>query len=80
MASCGDQEVIRNGVWWTNEKENIFIFVVSTVSADGLAPLGARTSAGTVMTRSYTYMGLALDWPNTVQRHNLGQFSWKSFQ
>ena len=32
-------------------KENLFIFSVSTVPADGLAPLGARTSAGTVMTK-----------------------------
>ena len=33
------------------------IFVVSTVPADGLAPLGARTSAGTEMRfGSFTYM------------------------
>ena len=29
-------------------------FSVSTVPADGLAPLGARTSAGTVMTKFAT--------------------------
>ena len=36
---------------------NMSEFVVSTVPADGLAPLGARPSAGTVMTniRSYIY-------------------------
>ena len=32
-------------------KDNIFISLVSTVNADGLAPSGARTSACTVMTR-----------------------------
>ena len=37
-------------------------FIVNTVPADGLAPLGARPSAGTVMTksRSHTYTGPAL--------------------
>ena len=30
--------------------------VVSTVPADGLAPLGARASAGTVMTKFGTHM------------------------
>ena len=32
-------------------RENIFISLVSTVNADGLAPSGARTSACTLMTR-----------------------------
>ena len=45
----------------------MFIFVVSTVPADGLAPDGARSSAGTVMKQfeSYTSMQLAyemLEW------------------
>ena len=31
--------------------ENMSYFIVSTVPADGLAPLGARPSAGTVMTK-----------------------------
>ena len=42
----------------------IFIkLVVSTVPADGLAPLGARTSAATVMTKfvSHVYVGLSLE-------------------
>ena len=34
----------------SNLAENIYNFVVITVPADGLAPLGARPSAGTVMT------------------------------
>ena len=40
-------------------------FIVNTVPADGLAPLGARPSAGTVMTksRSHTYTGPALTDP-----------------
>ena len=33
----------------SNLAENIYNFVVTTVPADGLAPLGARASAGTVM-------------------------------
>ena len=38
---------------WTlrNLEENISRIIVSTVVADGLAPLGARPSAGTMMTR-----------------------------
>ena len=31
--------------------ENMSNFIVSIVPADGLAPLGARSSAGTVMTK-----------------------------
>ena len=31
-------------------------FVVNTVPADALAPLGARTSAGTVMTQYESYI------------------------
>ena len=34
-----------------NLKENMSNFPVSTVSADGLAPLGARTSSDIVMTK-----------------------------
>ena len=32
-------------------EENMSNFVASAVPADGLAPLGARTSAGIVMTK-----------------------------
>ena len=32
-------------------EENMSNFVISTVPADGLAPLGARTSADTEMTK-----------------------------
>ena len=35
-------------------------FVVSTASADGLAPLGARPSAGTVMTTLNSLIGTIL--------------------
>ena len=50
-----------------NSEENISNSVSSTVPADGLAPLGARTSAGTVMTklRSHICSGLALEWLNS---------------
>ena len=45
-----------------NLKENMFIFPVITVPTDGLAPSGARASAGTVITKvgSRKYTGLAL--------------------
>ena len=36
-------------------EENINKFTVNTVATDGLAPLGARTSAGTVMTKSVSH-------------------------
>ena len=44
--------------------ENIYNFVSSTVIADGLAPLGARTSAVTVMAKfwSRVYKGPTLEW------------------
>ena len=54
---------ILNNVIWSNKRrlkitysqrhfiEIMHIFVVISVPADGLAPLGARTSAGTVMTK-----------------------------
>ena len=35
-----------------NYEGNMSKFLLSTLSADGLAPSGARTSAGTVMTKS----------------------------
>ena len=40
------------GNWWASKHgKNIYNFEVITVPADGLAPLGARPSAGTVMTK-----------------------------
>ena len=41
---------------------NISHIVIIIVTADGLAPLGARTSAGTVLSKfsSHIYMGSAL--------------------
>ena len=44
-------------------------FVVSAVPADGLAPLGARSSAGTVMTKSgywYQYPHVLMQFRNCV--------------
>ena len=43
------EKQIQNG--GENNERNFSNFVVITVSADGLAPLGARTSAGTVVTK-----------------------------
>ena len=37
------------------DKENVSIMSVSTVSADGLAPLGARASAGVVVNKFKSY-------------------------
>ena len=67
--------VILNNVIWSNKRklkitysqrhfiEIMHIFVVISVPADGLAPFGARTSAGTVMTKFglIIYMGPALE-------------------
>ena len=52
-------------------------FVVSTVPADGLAPSGARLSAGTVMSKpgSQIYMELALK-ELTDYRLNSGKPLW----
>ena len=51
--------------WWygMNSTENKAEFSISTVRADGLAPIGARPSAGTVMSRfkSFIYTGSALE-------------------
>ena len=41
--------------------ENMFDIVDSIMSADGLAPLVASTSAVTIYIFIYIYMGLALD-------------------
>ena len=45
--------------------KNMCNIIVSTVLDDGLAPLGARASANTVMTNfgSRIYTGAALLWP-----------------
>ena len=45
-------------------------FVISSVPADGLAPLGARTSAYTVMTKfnSCIHMGLSIERLNVKCR------------
>ena len=47
----------------TKLEENISDFIVIAVPADDLAPVGARSSAGTVMTEvwvHYFYTGMAL--------------------
>ena len=38
--------------------ENVSNFIAITVRADGLAPNGARPSAGTVMTKFVTHMNM----------------------
>ena len=43
-------------------EENMPDFIIGTVPADGLAPSGARPSAGTVMTKSDTLV-------NTQNQH-----------
>ena len=53
--------------------ENMLKFSVNTVSADGLAPWGARPSAGTVMTKfgSCIYMGPTiegLEWQSILHK------------
>ena len=50
-------EIINNKRSFT---ENLCSFVVSNVPADGLAPLGARASAGTMMTK-FGHTGPAID-------------------
>ena len=44
------KKVARNHLWAKIFKKIVCSFVVIIVPADGLAPLGARTSAGTMMT------------------------------
>ena len=39
-----------------NMEENISYFIISTVTADGMAPLGARASSGRVMAKFGSYM------------------------
>ena len=71
-----------NACWWhlqapqRNSEGNIPYVVVNTVHADGLAPLGARASACTVMTKfgscihkGLTHGGLTV-WELLVQRTN----------
>ena len=50
MTWSGGQSVMRTHESQQNLEENKANFVVTIVPADGLAPVGARTSAGTVMT------------------------------
>ena len=45
--------------------------VVSTVPADGLAPLGARASAGTVMTKFGTHMYMQDQYLESEIQHNI---------
>ena len=66
-----------------NSIENMCDIVVSTVAADGLAPLGARPSAGTVMSKFgsrivlciiymyyiYTYIYISSNFSN-ISRYN----------
>ena len=60
ITSSGEQTLIKNCSSQWNVGEN---FAVSTVPADGLAPPGARASAGTVMTKfvPHIYSRLALE-------------------
>ena len=51
MMSSSYRKVIKNRDCKCNFDGNISKFVVSAVPADGLAPLGARPSAGTVMSK-----------------------------
>ena len=39
-----------------NLEENMLNFSVSIVPADGIAPLGARASAGALMTKLWSYL------------------------
>ena len=50
MISVNYWKVIKNHNNQGNLEETLFSFLISTVSADVLAPNGARTSAGTMMT------------------------------
>ena len=51
-----------------DNERNISNFAISTVPADGPAPLGARSSAGTVMTKfgSCISTAAALEWLPTM--------------
>ena len=44
------QKLTLNQLWPRNLDENMYNFVVNTVSADGLALIDARPTAGTVIT------------------------------
>ena len=54
-----------------NFTENLFKFIVITVATDGLAPLGARPSAGTLITKyeSCIYIGPALEGAYILDQH-----------
>ena len=45
-----------------NSEENMYNFVISTVPADGLAPSGARPSAGTMMTWVWYHIYTGQSW------------------
>ena len=59
MVSSGHGKLFENMYIRKNVMENLSHFVFSSVPAYGLWPLGARTSAGTVMTRSCIFVGPA---------------------
>ena len=46
---------------WLKKEERVYYCVVCIVLADGLAPLGARTSAGTAMTKVVSRVDTALE-------------------
>ena len=50
IITCGQQGLFENDDTQRNS-EDIISVIVSTVPADGLAPVGARPSAGTGMTK-----------------------------
>ena len=54
--SSGDRNVINNHCNQQDLGENMSNVVVNTVSADGLAPFGARTYAGAAMINVGLYM------------------------
>ena len=62
MTSSDQQRVTENHANQRNFQEILSNYVIMTVPADGLAPLGARPSADTVMTKfsSCIYTGPAL--------------------
>ena len=64
MTSSGNRNVVRSYHIQHELEENVSKFVVSAVSADGLAALGARTFAGTVMAKFVSCIGklIEADW------------------
>ena len=49
--SAINKNLLKDLNGWRNFEQIVHYFMVITVAADGLAPLGARTSADTVMTK-----------------------------